>query len=183
MPTNAGPRWRSAETSEWRDFSGTPVRLTLSPDAGDLPPLHGRLVRALPGYFGVLRHLLELNEPLPSGFDPFGELPWLARARRRIDVAGSAGGRSSFGGGARREMARGRVQAAPSVGSESLRVDGRSLPLCRSRPRRAALPSLPGARCPPDPWAEENRNEFPSCVHATWCHGHPPGGRWPWDRR
>jgi hypothetical protein len=85
MAINAGPRWRSAETPEWRDFSGTPVRLTLSPDTGDLPPLYGRLVRALPGYFGVLRHLLELNEPLPSGFDPFGELPWLARARRRIE--------------------------------------------------------------------------------------------------
>jgi len=82
MPINAGPRAMSAETPEWRSFSGTPVRLTLSPDAGDLPPLHGRLIRSLPGYFGVLRYLLELNEPLPSGFDPFGELPWLARARR-----------------------------------------------------------------------------------------------------
>src|SRR6185503_13216291 len=40
------------------------------------------LIRSLPGYFGVLRYLLELDEPLPSGFDPFGELPWFARARR-----------------------------------------------------------------------------------------------------
>lgn len=58
------------------------MRLALAPDAGDLPPLLGRLIRSLPGYFGVLRYLLELNEPLPSGFDPFGELPWFARARR-----------------------------------------------------------------------------------------------------
>jgi hypothetical protein len=78
MPNRA----RSAATPEWHDFSGTRVRLTLAPDAGDLPPLHGRLIRSLPGYFGVLRYLLELNEPLPAGFDPFGELPWLARARR-----------------------------------------------------------------------------------------------------
>lgn len=79
---NAGPRARLAETSPWRDFSGTPVRLTLALDDGDLPPLHGRLIRRLPGYFGVLRYLLELYKPLPSGFDPFGELSWLARARR-----------------------------------------------------------------------------------------------------
>jgi hypothetical protein len=82
MPINAGSSARSADPSPWRDFSGTPVQLRLAPDAGDLPPLHGHLVRSLPGYFGVLRYLLELSEPLPSGFDPFGELPWFARARR-----------------------------------------------------------------------------------------------------
>ena len=54
----------------------------LALDTGELPPLHGRLIRTLPGYFGVLRYLLELSEALPSGFDPFGELPWFARARR-----------------------------------------------------------------------------------------------------
>jgi hypothetical protein len=82
MPINAGPRARSPETGAWRYFGGTPVVLTLAPDAGDVPPLHGRLIRSIPGYFGVLRYLLELNEPLPSGFDPFGELPWFARTRR-----------------------------------------------------------------------------------------------------
>src|SRR5688500_2410032 len=59
MPVNAGPRARPADTSAWRDFGGTPVRLTLAPDAGDVA-LHGRLIRSLPGYFGVLRYLLEL---------------------------------------------------------------------------------------------------------------------------
>jgi hypothetical protein len=58
------------------------VRLTLAPGTPHVAPLHGRLIRSLPGYFGVLRCLLELDEPLPVGFDPFGELPWFARARR-----------------------------------------------------------------------------------------------------
>src|SRR5688572_4391587 len=61
MPVNAGPRVRPADTPAWRDFGGTPVRLTLAPDAGDVS-LHGRLIRSLPGYFGVLRYLLELDE-------------------------------------------------------------------------------------------------------------------------
>jgi hypothetical protein len=46
-----------------------------------LPTLTGRLVRPLPGYFGLLRYLAELDEALPAGFDPLGELPWFARAR------------------------------------------------------------------------------------------------------
>ena len=47
-----------------------------------LPVLEGRLARALPGYFGLLRYLVELEAPLPDGFDPLGELPWFARNRR-----------------------------------------------------------------------------------------------------
>ena len=47
-----------------------------------LPLLEGRLARALPGYFGLLRYLVELDAPLPDGFDPLGELPWFARNRR-----------------------------------------------------------------------------------------------------
>lgn len=46
-----------------------------------LPVLEGRLARALPGYFGLLRYLVELDTPLPDGFDPLGELPWFARSR------------------------------------------------------------------------------------------------------
>lgn len=46
-----------------------------------LPVLEGRLARALPGYFGLLRYLVELEVPLPDGFDPLGELPWFARNR------------------------------------------------------------------------------------------------------
>jgi hypothetical protein len=81
MAINAGAHAGSPHTP-WRGVGGTAVRLTLMPDAGDLQPLRGRLIRALPGYFGVLQYLLELDEPLPAGFDPFGELPWFARARR-----------------------------------------------------------------------------------------------------
>jgi hypothetical protein len=47
-----------------------------------LPVLEGRLARALPGFFGLLRYLVELDVPLPDGFDPLGELPWFARNRR-----------------------------------------------------------------------------------------------------
>ena len=47
-----------------------------------LPTLTGRLAGAVPGYFGVLRYLVELDVPLPRGFDPLGELPWFARGRR-----------------------------------------------------------------------------------------------------
>ena len=47
-----------------------------------LPTLTGRLAGAVPGYFGVLRYLVELAAPLARGFDPLGELPWFARARR-----------------------------------------------------------------------------------------------------
>jgi hypothetical protein len=64
---------------------GRRVRLTLvAPhfDEAILPILHGRLAGALPGYFGVLRYLVELDSPLPPGFDPLGELPWFARGRR-----------------------------------------------------------------------------------------------------
>ena len=82
MAINAGAGARSPQTRSRRHVSGTAVRLTLTPDAGDLRPLHGRLIRSLPGYFGVLQYLLELDEALPAGFDPFGELPWFARARR-----------------------------------------------------------------------------------------------------
>ena len=46
-----------------------------------LPVLEGHLARALPGYFGLLRYLIELDAPLPDGFDPLGELPWFARSR------------------------------------------------------------------------------------------------------
>ena len=46
-----------------------------------LPVLEGHLARALPGYFGLLRYLVELDAPLPDGFDPLGELPWFARSR------------------------------------------------------------------------------------------------------
>lgn len=44
--------------------------------------LAGRLVRVVPGYYGLLRYLLALDVALPRGFDPAGELPPLARARR-----------------------------------------------------------------------------------------------------
>ena len=47
-----------------------------------LPVLEGRLARPLPGYFGLLRYLVELDTPLPDGFDPLGELPWFAHNRR-----------------------------------------------------------------------------------------------------
>jgi hypothetical protein len=47
-----------------------------------LPVLEGRLARTLPGYFGLLRYLVELDAPLPDGFDPLGELPWFARSRK-----------------------------------------------------------------------------------------------------
>ena len=55
----------------------------ISPSTFDLvlPVLEGRLARALPGYFGLLRYLVELDTPLPNGFVPLGELPWFARAR------------------------------------------------------------------------------------------------------
>jgi hypothetical protein len=46
-----------------------------------LPVLEGRLARSLPGYFGLLRYLVELDGPLRDGFDPLGELPWFARNR------------------------------------------------------------------------------------------------------
>jgi hypothetical protein len=46
-----------------------------------LPVLAGRLSQPLPGYFGLLRYLVELETPLPGGFDPLGELPWFARNR------------------------------------------------------------------------------------------------------
>ena len=46
-----------------------------------LPVLEGRLARALPGYFGLFRYLVDLDAPLPDGFDPLGELPWFARNR------------------------------------------------------------------------------------------------------
>lgn len=67
------------------DAPGRPVRLTLvAPYSGEtvLPTLTGRLAGALPGYFGVLRYLVELDVPLRPGFDPLGELPWFARGRR-----------------------------------------------------------------------------------------------------
>src|SRR5947208_14272468 len=55
----------------------------ISPLSFDLPVplLEGRLARALPGYFGLFRYLVELDAPLPDGFDPLGELPWFARNR------------------------------------------------------------------------------------------------------
>lgn len=46
-----------------------------------LPAVTGRLARALPGYFGLLRYLVELDRRLPAGFEPFAGLPWFARAR------------------------------------------------------------------------------------------------------
>ncbi len=64
---------------------GRRVRLSLvAPHFDDaiLPTLTGRLAGAVPGYFGVLRYLVELDVPLPPGFDPLGELPWFARGRR-----------------------------------------------------------------------------------------------------
>jgi hypothetical protein len=64
---------------------GRRVRLTLvAPHFGEtiLPILTGRLAGAVPGYFGVLRYLVELDVPLAPGFDPLGELPWFARGRR-----------------------------------------------------------------------------------------------------
>jgi hypothetical protein len=56
----------------------------VTPFAFDLPMpvLEGRLARPLSGYFGLLRYLVELETPLPAGFDPLGELPWFARNRR-----------------------------------------------------------------------------------------------------
>jgi hypothetical protein len=64
--------------------AGRRVRLTLvAPHFAEvvLPTLGARLVRALPGYFGLFRYLAELDQPLPAGFDPLGELPWFALAR------------------------------------------------------------------------------------------------------
>lgn len=64
---------------------GRRVRLSLvAPhfDEAILPRLTGRLAGAVPGYFGVLRYLVELDVPLARGFDPLGELPWFARGRR-----------------------------------------------------------------------------------------------------
>jgi hypothetical protein len=56
---------------------GRRVRLSLvAPhfDEAILPTLTGRLAGAVPGYFGVLRYLVELDVPLARGFDPLGEL-------------------------------------------------------------------------------------------------------------
>lgn len=64
---------------------GRRVRLTLvAPhfDEAVLPILTGQLAGAVPGYFGVLRYLVELDVPLAPGFDPLGELPWFARGRQ-----------------------------------------------------------------------------------------------------
>ena len=64
--------------------SGRRVRLTLvAPhfDEAILPTLTGRLAGSVPGYFGVLRYIVELDVPLEPGFDPLGELPWFARGR------------------------------------------------------------------------------------------------------
>jgi hypothetical protein len=64
---------------------GRRVRLSLvAPhfDEAILPTLTGRLAGAVPGYFGVLRYLVELDVPLARGVDPLGELPWFARGRR-----------------------------------------------------------------------------------------------------
>jgi hypothetical protein len=66
------------------DVAGRRIRLTLVAPHFDeqiLPTLSGRLGRSVPGYFGVLRYLVELDAPLPPGFDPLGELPWFARGR------------------------------------------------------------------------------------------------------
>jgi hypothetical protein len=73
------------DSREAPDAPGRPVRLSLvAPYFGEtvLPTLTGRLAGALPGYFGVLRYLVELDVPLRPGFDPLGELPWFARGRR-----------------------------------------------------------------------------------------------------
>jgi hypothetical protein len=72
----------------WTHPIGVPgrrVRLSLVAPYFDqtmLPTLTGRLAGAVPGYFGVLRYLVELDVPLAPGFDPLGELPWFARDRR-----------------------------------------------------------------------------------------------------
>jgi hypothetical protein len=74
------PQWTPAP-----GIGGRRVRLSLvAPhfDEAILPTLTGRLAGAVPGYFGVLRYLVELDVPLPPGFDPLGELPWFARGRR-----------------------------------------------------------------------------------------------------
>lgn len=63
---------------------GRRVRLSLVAPHFDnliLQTLTGRVAGAVPGYFGVLRYLMELDAPLPPGFDPLGELPWFARDR------------------------------------------------------------------------------------------------------
>jgi hypothetical protein len=60
---------------------GLRIILPHSPHIGPAV-LEGRLTRPLPGYFGLLRYLVELDTPLPDGFDPLGELPWFARSRR-----------------------------------------------------------------------------------------------------
>jgi hypothetical protein len=64
--------------------SGRRVRLALvAPHFAEpiLPTLTGCLAGAVPGYFGVLRYVVELDVPLAPGFDPLGELPWFARGR------------------------------------------------------------------------------------------------------
>jgi hypothetical protein len=65
-------------------LTGRRVQLTLvAPHFAEaiLPTLTGRLAGAVPGDFGLFRYLVELDAPLPAGFDPLGELPWFARAR------------------------------------------------------------------------------------------------------
>src|SRR5437879_7599611 len=80
---------RSMDLTPTRRAAITPLGRAIglrivSPLAFDLPlpVLEGRLARTLPGYFGLLRYVVELDAPLPDGFDPLGELPWFARSRR-----------------------------------------------------------------------------------------------------
>lgn len=61
---------------------GLGARVTLTLVDVEHDALSGRLVRVVPGYYGLLRYVLALDAPLPRGFDPAGELPPLARARR-----------------------------------------------------------------------------------------------------
>jgi len=60
------------------------IRLRLKdPDAGyatggrnsELPTLAGRIVADIEGFFGKRWHLIELEAPLPIGFDPLSSLP------------------------------------------------------------------------------------------------------------
>ena len=82
------PMGRSMDLTPTRRAAITPLGRAIglrivSPLAFDLPlpVLEGRLARTLPGYFGLLRYVVELDAPLPDGFDPLGELPWFARSR------------------------------------------------------------------------------------------------------
>jgi len=115
--------------------TGRRVQLTLvAPHFAEpiLPALTGRLAGAVPGPFGVLRYVVELEAPLPAGFDPLGELPWFARARPlRYLVLTPAPDQPT-------------LEASPNVIGETLEQGGVAHVFVSAGPSRRALRS--GAR-------------------------------------